>query len=119
PFTVESLSPHRLMSADENQDGQISPAEQARHGDFTQLMLDNLKSAGVQNTRKAERLKFDRIEPFAGLWIQAEGTYTDKEGKARRVALSIGPEHGTVGPEQVKEAAKESVRGAGFDLLIV
>ncbi len=34
-------------------------------------------------------------------------------------AVCIGPEHGTVGPELVKEAAKEAVRGLGFDLLIV
>ena len=31
----------------------------------------------------------------------------------------MGPEHGTVGPELIKEAAKESVQGVGFDLLIV
>ena len=35
------------------------------------------------------------------------------------MAVSIGPEHGTVGPEQVKEAAKEAVQGVGFDLLVV
>ena len=35
------------------------------------------------------------------------------------VAVSIGPEHGTVGPQQVKEAAKEAVLGIGFDILIV
>ena len=35
------------------------------------------------------------------------------------VAVSLGPEHGTVGPEQVKEAAKEAVQGVGFDLLVV
>jgi adenine-specific DNA-methyltransferase len=41
------------------------------------------------------------------------------EPRVRRVAVSIGPEHGTVGPQQVKEAAKEAVQGVGFDLLIV
>ena len=35
------------------------------------------------------------------------------------MAVSIGPEHGTVGPQQVKEAAKEAVQGVGFDMLIV
>ena len=40
-------------------------------------------------------------------------------GKTRRVAVSLGPEHGTVGPQQVKEAAKEAVQGIGFDMLIV
>jgi adenine-specific DNA-methyltransferase len=35
------------------------------------------------------------------------------------VAVSLGPEHGTVGPRQVKEAAKEAVQGVGFDMLVV
>jgi len=87
--------------------------------DFTQMILDNLKAAGVQNTIKNERLKFERIEPYAGLWIQAVGEYTDKDGKPRRAAISIGPEHGTVGADLVKEAAKEAVKGIPFDLLIV
>ena len=47
-----------------------------------------------------------RLDPWAGTWIQAEGEYTDQSGEGRRVAVSIGPEHGTVGPTQVKEAAK-------------
>ena len=42
-----------------------------------------------------------------------------KMHKSRRVAVSIGPEHGTVGPQQVKEAAKEAVQGVGFDMLVV
>jgi adenine-specific DNA-methyltransferase len=83
------------------------------------MILDNLKKAGVQNTRKTERLTFDRLESFAGTWLQATGDYTEKDGKTRRVAVCIGPEHGTVGPDLVKEAAKEAVQGVGFDLLIV
>ena len=37
----------------------------------------------------------------------------------RRAAICIGPEHGTVGAQLVKEAAKEAVRGVGFDVLLV
>ena len=81
------------------------------------MILDNLKKAGVQNTRKNERLTFDRLDPYAGAWIHAAGEYTDGDGKTRRVAVSIGPEYGTVGPQQVKEAAKEAVQGVGFDML--
>jgi adenine-specific DNA-methyltransferase len=83
------------------------------------MIIENLKKAGVQNTFKNERLKFDRLEPYAGTWIHAAGEYTEKDSKTRRAAVSIGPEHGTVGPDQVKEAAKEAVQGVGFDLLIV
>ncbi len=118
PFTVESLSPHRVLDTDAPQ-----PATEAvgkRDGaDFGTMILDNLRVAGVQNTRKGERLKFDRLDPYAGLWLQAAGAYTDTDGNMRRVAVSIGPEHGTVGPQHVKEAAKEAVKGVGFDLLIV
>ncbi|MBF0291967.1 MAG: site-specific DNA-methyltransferase [Nitrospinae bacterium] len=120
PFSVESLSPHRVLStADENMDGAVTEQEARKHQDFATMILDNLKKAGVQNTRKNERLTFDRLDIYAGAWLHAAGEYTDADGKARRVAVSIGPEHGTVGPSQVKEAAKEAVQGVGFDMLIV
>ena len=120
PFSVESLSPHRVLStADENQDGAVSEQEGRKQQDFAAMILENLKKAGVQNTRKSERLRFDRLDPYAGAWLNAVGEYTDAEGKTRRVAVSIGPEHGTVGPHQVKEAAKEAVQGVGFDMLVI
>ena len=120
PFTVESLSPHRVLATD--QERPVSEAEgkeQAAVGQFETMIVENLKKAGVQNTVKKERLKFDRLEPFAGRWLHAAGEYTEAGSKTKRVAVSIGPEHGTVGPEQVKEAAKEAVQGVGFHLLIV
>lgn len=120
PFTVESLSPHRVLStADDNFDGTVTEQEAQRHQDFSTMILDNLRKAGVQNTKKEERLKFDRLDPFAGEWIHAVGEYTYSDGRSRRAAISLGPEHGTVGPLQVKEAAKEAVKGVGFDVLIV
>ena len=125
PFTVESLSPHRTLSVAEKVKKATVPDENKRvvtvHGtnDFGRMILENLRAAGVQNTRKAERLKFDSIEPFAGQWIHGEGKFTDADGRQKRAAICIGPEHGTVGPDLIKEAAKEAVRGVGFDLLIV
>ncbi|OLN30686.1 putative DNA methylase [Desulfovibrio sp. DV] len=120
PFTVESLSPHRILSpADADLDGTVTEEEGRRQQDFATMILDNLRKAGVQNTKKNERLVFDRLDPFAGTWIQGAGEYTDADGQVRRVAVSLGPEHGTVSPQHVKEAAKEAVQGIGFDLLIV
>lgn len=119
PFTVESLSPHRVISTDEERP--VSEQEGSKavgSGQFETMILDNLKKAGVQNTIKNERLVFNRLEPFAGIYLHGEGEYAEN-GKSRRVAICIGPEHGTVGPELVKEAAKEAVKGIGFDLLIV
>ncbi len=130
PFTVESLSPHRTVVSDE---GTVTSGESSS---FVSIILDNLRKAGIQNTRKEERLKFDSLEPFAGTWIHAVGTQKVESGQCGvtsqsadspratphsplRVAVCIGPEHGTVGPDLVKEAAKEAVQGVGFDLLIV
>ncbi len=120
PFTVESLSPHRVLSTDEEiPASEKEGRESTGTGQFETMILENLKKAGVQNTIKNERLHFDRLEIYAGTWIHAEGEYTEKDGKSRRVAVCIGPEHGTVGPELVKEAAKEAVKGVGFDVLII
>jgi len=120
PFTVESLSPHRVLAtADEDMDGTVTEQEAMRQQDFSTMILDNLCKAGVQNTKKGERIKFTTLNPYAGSWLHATGEYTDAEGKTRRVAVSIGPEQGTVGPQQVKEAAKEAVQGIGHDLLLV
>lgn len=120
PFSVESLSPHRVLStADENMDGTASEQEARKQQDFATMILENLRRSGVQNTVKKERLTFETLEPFAGVWLNAAGTYTDAAGKSHTVTVSLGPEHGTVGPEQVKEAAKEAVKGLGFNTLVI
>ena len=122
PFTVESLSPHRQLdpTKEERPYAQVSNELQEDGGQFEQVIIENLKKAGVQNTIKGEKLVFNRLEPYAGKgWLQAEGEFTDTDGNVQRVAVSIGPEHGTVGSGQVKEAAKEAVQGVGFDILVV
>lgn len=120
PFTVESLSPHRILSvADEDTDGIVSDQEQGQRGDFAEMILENLRKAGVHNGIKGENIKFDRLDVHPGTWINATGSYTDSAGDSRSVAVSIGPEHGTVGPDQVKEAAKEAVRGLSHDVLVI
>jgi adenine-specific DNA-methyltransferase len=126
PFTVESLSPHRTISVEEKREraevgipGEGVKVKAVGPDDFGRMILENLRTAGVQNTFKGERLKFDTLEPFSGQWIHGVGTYTEAGGRTCRAAVCIGPEHGTVGPELVKEAAKEAVQGVGFDVLIV
>jgi adenine-specific DNA-methyltransferase len=118
PFTVESLSPHRVLSPDEERPIREF-TEEYDAGQFETSIIDNLKKAGVQNTIRNERLTFDILEPYAGRYLQAAGDFTDKDGKVKRIAVSIGPEHGTVGKDQLREAAKEAKRGEGFDMLIV
>jgi adenine-specific DNA-methyltransferase len=116
PFTVESLSPHRVLATDEERPASEEQAETAPDaGGFEQTILENLRKAGVQNTKRDERLEFSSLEPFAGLYLQAVGE--SKEGK--RIAVSIGPEHGTVGRDLIREAAKEAIKGIGFDMLLI
>lgn len=124
PFTVESLSPHRTISIDEKAMLVAFQKEGWRTktigpDDFGRIILDNLCVAGVQNTIRGERLRFDTLEPYANPVLHGRGEYTERDGKRRRVAVCIGPEHGTVGSLLVKEAAKEAVQGVGFDVLIV
>jgi adenine-specific DNA-methyltransferase len=124
PFTVESLAPHRVLATDEERPASERAAETGEGaGRYESTILDNLRKAGVQNTRRNERLAFDRLETFPGRWLQAVGEFTenanDGKGTVRRVTISLGPEHNTVGPTQIREAAKEAMRGVGFDLLVV
>ena len=114
PFTVESLSPHRTLEPAGLDDEVASSTEE-----FLPTILDNLRKAGVQNTIKAEHLDFDWLDASAGTWVHARGAFTDSEGVERTVAVSVGPEYGTVDADAVREAAKEASRGAGADLLLV
>jgi adenine-specific DNA-methyltransferase len=125
PFTVESLSPHRTISVDEKKQAAQKPGSEGftmkmlAGGSFSNTILDYLRKSPVQTGKKEERLKLESVEVFAGQWINGEGRYTDADGTEKRAAICIGPEYGTVGPELVKEAAKEAVRGVGFDVLLV
>jgi adenine-specific DNA-methyltransferase len=114
PITVESLSPHRTLEpANELDELAESTTE------FVPTILDNLRKAGVENTVKSEHLRFDWLDPHAGLWVHARGAFTDADGAERTAAISVGPEYGTVDADQVREAAKEASKGAGADLLLM
>lgn len=119
PFTVESLSPHRMIASDVELPKAERKARNASDGGVEQSIIEYLRKAGVQNTKRKERLEFDRLDICAGRYIHAEGEYKDKGGEQKRVAVFIGPEHGTVTPDEVKEAAKEAVKGTGYDLLLI
>jgi adenine-specific DNA-methyltransferase len=146
PFTVESLSPHRVLpmgedpyleellaageepstvspaAAKEDVDDRVKPGHDEKGGqvitDFAQVVYENLKAAGVQNTKKGETLRFEWLKPFAsrsGL-IQFEGRYQEK-GESKRAAVCIGPEYDTVGYDLVRRSAREAADL--FDTLII
>jgi adenine-specific DNA-methyltransferase len=116
PFTVESLSPHRVLVDGPEDVAANEPPPQVDAGRFVTTIIDNLRRAGVQNTKRDERLVFTRLDPYPGVFVQGFGEYVEA-GTTKNVAIAIGPEFGTVGPELIRDAAKEAVKVA--DLLVV
>ncbi len=121
PFTVESLSPHRVLTVDEDDELVDGVAEQeakyAEERDFVRIILDNLKTAGVQQAHKSDKINFTSLTPWPGDLVCAEGRYGEAAGEEKRAAIFIGPEFGTVSRPDLVQAAREA-GDAGFDVLI-
>jgi adenine-specific DNA-methyltransferase len=120
PFTVESLSPHRVLSVDENDeliDGlKENGAEYQAKQSFPQMILENLKTAGVQQAHKEDKIAFTALTPWPGDLVCGEGRYLEG-GIEKRAAIFIGPEFGTVQRADLVAAAREA-GDAAFDVLI-
>ena len=120
PFTVESLSPHRVLGVDENDDlidgMREVAAEFGAKQTFPQMILENLKTAGVQQAHKEDRINFTGLTPWPGDLVCGEGLYMEGD-EERRAAIFIGPEFGTVQRADLVAAAREA-GDAGFDVLI-
>jgi adenine-specific DNA-methyltransferase len=125
PFTVESLSPHRVVPSDADAlAGELDAAQGKRRrnlasappADFTAIVLENLKSAGVQQVSKAEKIIFTALTPWPGEYIAAEGRFMEGDVE-RRAAIFIGPEFGTTSRPDLTAAAREAT-DARFDVLI-
>jgi len=120
PFTVESLSPHRVLGVDENDElidtikegGAKYDAKQS----FPQMILENLKVAGVQQAHKEDKITFTALMPWPGELVCAEGRYMEGDSE-KRAAIFIGPEFGTVQRQDLVLAAREA-GDADFDVLI-
>ncbi len=120
PFTVESISPHRVLGVDEN-DELIDGVAEARLGyggkqDFAGMILEHLKTSGVQQAHKEDRVAFSSLTPWPGDLVCAEGRYLEGEAE-KRAAIFIGPEFGTVARPDLVAAAREAA-DADFDILI-
>jgi adenine-specific DNA-methyltransferase len=129
PFTVESLSPHRVLPASDQElidevdaaDGRrVKDDDALASNDFAAIVIDYLKSEGVKQQDKNDRITFESLNPWPGNWIGAEGRFMEgPEGSQveRRAAILIGPEFGTVGRADLVAAAREAA-DARFDLVI-
>ena len=125
PFTVESLSPHRVVPSSEVDhvaDSSVGARPyKLRKGteqlnDFTTMILEHLKTSGVQQAKKADRISFTAISGWPGTWVAAEGRFMEGETE-KRAAVFIGPEFGTVSRADLTAAAREAL-DARFDALI-
>ena len=107
PFTVESLSPHRVSDAQE-----LVASER-----FVETVVENLRKAGVQTGDKDARVEFENLEIVpSGPELQAVGEYKTKEG-LKKVAVAIGPEFGSVDDDFIRDAVSVAKKFA--DLLVV
>ena len=131
PFTVESLDPHRMLGVDEDGNlidplvlmntNDVKAAQEALYdcrpaADFTAMILDNLRIAGVQQTDKKDKIEFESLEALPGSQLCAEGKYMRGE-KQIRAAIYLGPEFGTVSRADLVEAAREA-SDCNFDEMI-
>jgi adenine-specific DNA-methyltransferase len=124
PFTVESLSPHRVLGVDED-DELIDGIAESQDGyseeqSFVQMILEHLKTAGVQQAHKEDKITFTSLTPWPGDLVCAEGRYIEgnaESGSEKRAAIFIGPEFGTVSRPDLVSAAREA-GDADFDVLI-
>lgn len=122
PFTVESLSPHRTIGVDENDD-LMDPKEVKERSDdyaflpeFGQMVLENLRTAGVQQVSKQDKIEFTSLRGWPGTSICAEGRY--QEGAVeKRAGVFVGPEFGTVKRSDLVDATREA-GDANFDVVI-
>ncbi|MBK1630904.1 site-specific DNA-methyltransferase [Thiohalocapsa halophila] len=147
PFTVESLSPHRVLGVDEDDEliGVEDDKADYEERDFVGMILESLRAAGVQQAHKEDRISFTSLTPWPGDLICAEGRFSDAaaedsprrheeheedavdmsscpsclrgEKGERRAAIFVGPEFGTVSRPDLVQAAREAA-DAGFDVLI-
>ena len=124
PFTVESLAPHRMLAVDENDElFSVLADKKLGYGEapnFTEMILENLRTAGVQQAHREDRIEFTALTPWPGHYVCAEGRYVEgggEEGATRRAGVFIGPEFGTVARPDLVAAAREAA-DAGFDVLI-
>ncbi|MDZ4341217.1 MAG: site-specific DNA-methyltransferase, partial [Candidatus Binatia bacterium] len=124
PFTVESLSPHRVLGVDDNDELidtlKEDSAEYGVKQSFAQMILENLKTAGVQQAHKEDKITFTSLTAWPGELVCGEGRFeasgqwlvnsgqrkqdsstshnplsTDSRTELR-AGIFIGPEFGTV-----------------------
>ena len=57
--------------------------------DFVQMILENLKTAGVQQAHKEDKISFSSIAPWPGYFVCAEGKYFEGDAKSEKASRDL------------------------------
>ena len=126
PFTVESLSPHRTLAVDWNDElidilqasegKRSAPDRDEAATEFAQMILENLKAAGVQQAHKEDRITFTSPDRLAGqVHLRRRPVHGGRRRNARRHLHWPGVRH-RLAPRPGRRGARG--RRRGFDVLI-
>lgn len=99
PFTVEGLSPNRILAVD--WDDELIATYEAAEGkrraaeapedfkDFAQIILDNLKAEVVQQAHKVDRITFTCLKGWLGKWVVTVGLSSTATSSAARACSGV------------------------------
>lgn len=109
PFTVESLSPHRISAGDEMLSSE----------DYVHTVIENLRRAGISTGVKEGGFSFENLDVITDSegMLQAAGESKNADGKILRIAVAIGPEYGSVDDDMIRDAVKQAAKY--YDMLVV
>lgn len=109
PFTVESLSPHRISAG----------VELLSSEDYVHTVIENLRRAGVSTGVKDGGISFENLDAITDSegMLQAAGESKNADGKILRIAVAIGPEYGSVDDDMIRDAVKQAAKY--YDMLVV
>jgi adenine-specific DNA-methyltransferase len=132
PFTVESVRPledslkgNGHEAADSpiiGAQGELEDSFYVPERDVTnaashiERMIALLRTDGLTFTGN-KHLKFERLDPIESEFLHADGETLSADGLTRKVAVVIGPEHGSVGSFQVNTAVSSAIQ-RGYDDII-
>jgi adenine-specific DNA-methyltransferase len=125
PFTVESVIPIEQSLGEESLIGgapeeldTFDDADTSRVNAETHVdkVVRLLRADGVRFPSNTT-LQFSRLARADSDFLHAEGEWEAEDGEERRIAVSVGPEHGSVTAYQV-ENALHAANKLGFDDLL-
>ena len=117
PFTVESISPHRVLNVgadDELLDPLESGKAKAESGgsetDFVTMILENLNTAGVQQAHKEDKIAFSSRHPVARPLCLCRGQLYERRKAKKQEKNCVQPSSSA--PSSARSAVPDLVAAA-------